>query len=137
MKEVIAIIRRDKVPDTKSALEEVNCPSLSIQSVDGRGKQKGNIYAAMDTDVSDDTLASVKLRPTSSSYALEHHLPKAVTYVPKRMITAVVPSEAVDMVVEAIIRVNQSGQHGDGKIFVCPIEDAIRIRTGQSSTEAI
>ncbi|MBV6342147.1 P-II family nitrogen regulator [Candidatus Magnetobacterium casense] len=137
MKEVIAIIRRDRLPDTKRALEELNFPSLTIQSVDGRGKQKGNVYAAMDTDVADDTPALVKLRPTSSTYALEHSLPKAVLYVPKRMITIVVPSEVADRVVETIIKVNQSGQHGDGKIFVCPVDGAIRIRTGQSSTDAI
>lgn len=137
MKEIVAIIRRDKLPDTKRALEELDCPSMTIQSVDGRGKQKGAILADVDTQMPDELPSSVKLTPTSSVYALEHSLPKAVLYIPKRMITAVIPDALVDKAVEAIIQANRTGHHGDGKIFVCPIEDAIRVRTGQTKMDAL
>ncbi len=53
------------------------------------------------------------------------------------MLTMVVPDEAVPKIIESIIRVNQSGRRGDGKIFVSPMEGASRIRTGESGGEAI
>lgn len=137
MKEIVAIIRRDKLPETKKVLEDLGYPSMSIQSVDGRGKQKGSIFAEMDSEMPDEMPTSVKLKSTPSTYAIEHSLPKAVLYVPKRMITAVVPNDVVDKAVEAIIKANHSGRPGDGKIFVCPVEEAIRVRTGETRTDAL
>jgi nitrogen regulatory protein PII 2 len=80
---------------------------------------------------------AVKLTPTPSAYALEHTLPKVALYVPKRMLTIVVPDDVVTKVVQAILKVNQTGKHGDGKIFVSPIEAAVRVRTGEKDEEAI
>ena len=137
MKEVTIIIRRDKLPETKTALDELGYQSLTIQSVDGRGKQKGAMCAEMDSEMPDSYCTAVKLTPTPSTYALEHTLPKVALYVPKRMLTIIVPDDVVSKIVKSIIKVNQTGQHGDGKIFVSPIDGAIRVRTGEHDEEAI
>ena len=137
MKEVTIIIRRDKLPETKTALDELGYPSLTIQSVDGRGKQKGAMCAEMDSEMPDSYCTAVKLTPTPSTYALEHTLPKVALYVPKRMLTIIVSDDVVSKIVKSIIKVNQTGQHGDGKIFVSPIDGAIRVRTGEHDEEAI
>ncbi len=137
MKEITAIIRRDKVPETKRVLEELGYPSLTIQSVDGRGKQKGDMCAEMDSEMPESFCTAAKLKPTPSTYALEHTLPKAALYVPKKLLTIVVPDDVVTKLVKAIIKVNQTGKYGDGKIFVSPIVGAVRIRTDERDGEAI
>lgn len=140
MKEICAIIRRDKLPETKTALAEAGYPALTIQSVEGRGKQKGDVactLADMDQDGAACNSLHVKLKPTPSAYALEHTLPKVALYVPKRMLTMMVPDSAVDAVVAAILKVNSTGQYGDGKIFVCPLEEASTIRTGLVGDAAV
>ncbi len=137
MKEITAIIRRDRLPETKSTLEAMGYPSLTIQSVDGRGKQKGAMCAEMDSEMPDSFCAAVKLKPTPSVYALEHTRPKKALYVPKRLLTIVVPDDAVEGIVEAIVRANQTGRRGDGKIFVSPIEGAMRVRTGETDGDAV
>ncbi|MGE5238816.1 MAG: P-II family nitrogen regulator [Chloroflexota bacterium] len=137
MKEITAIIRRDKLPETKNVLEELGYPSLTIQSVEGRGRQKGLMCAEMDSELPDSFCTAVKLTPTPSSYALEHTLPKVALFVPKRLLTVVVPDDVVTKVVKALIKVNRTGRAGDGKIFVSPIEGAVRVRTGETDGEAI
>ncbi len=137
MKEITAIIRRDKLPETKTVLDELGYPSLTIQSVDGRGKQKGAMFSEMDSEMPDSFCTAVKLMPTPSAYALEHTLPKVALYVPKRMLTIVVPDDVVSKIVKSIIKVNRTGKAGDGKIFVSPIEGAVRVRTGEHDGEAI
>jgi nitrogen regulatory protein PII 2 len=137
MKEITAIIRRDRLPETKTALEGMGYPSLTIQSVDGRGKQKGAMCAEMDSEMPESFCTAVKLKPTPSVYALEHTLPKKALYVPKRLLTIVVPDEAAEGVVKAIMEANRTGKHGDGKIFVCPISGAVRVRTGETNGDAV
>ncbi len=137
MKEITAIIRRDRLPETKSAVEMLGYPSMTIQSVEGRGKQKGAMCAEMDSEMPDSFCTAVKLTPTPSVYALEHTLPKKALYVPKRLLTIVVPDSAVESVVSAIINANQSGKRGDGKIFVSSVEGAIRVRTGETNGNAV
>lgn len=137
MKEITAIIRRDKLPVTKKALDDIGYSSLTIQSVDGRGKQKGAMCAEMDSEMPDSFCTSAKLKPTPAAYALEHTLPTVALYVPKRLLTLVVPDDVVSTVVKTIIKVNQSGKRGDGKIFVSPVEGALRVRTGERNGEAI
>jgi nitrogen regulatory protein PII 2 len=137
MKEITAIIRRDKLPETKKALDDLGYPSLSIQSVEGRGKQKGAMCAEMDTEMPDSYCTAVKLKPTPSAYALDHTLPKIALFVPKRLLTIVVPDDVVTPLIKSIIKVNQTGKAGDGKIFVSPIENAVRVRTGEKNGEAI
>ncbi|HET6515511.1 MAG TPA: P-II family nitrogen regulator [Thermodesulfovibrionales bacterium] len=137
MKEITAIIRRDKLPETKKVIEELGYPSLTIQSVEGRGRQKGAMCAEMDSEMPDSFCTAVKLTPTPSSYALEHTLPKVALFVPKRLLTIVVPDDVVTKIVKSLIKVNQTGKAGDGKIFVSPIEGAFRVRTGETGGEAI
>ena len=137
MKEITAIIRRDKLPETKTVLEQLGYPSLTIQSVEGRGKQKGAMCAEMDSEMPDSFCTAVKLKSTPSSYALEHTLPKVAMYVPKRLLTIVVPDDVVTKIVKEIMRVNKTGKPGDGKIFVTPIDGALRVRTGEVDGEAI
>ncbi|GLI52921.1 P-II family nitrogen regulator [Thermodesulfovibrio yellowstonii] len=138
MKEIIAIIRRDKTSETKKALEEIGFPSLTLQGVEGRGRQRGNICPdELDSDLPESYCMAVKLKPTPSTYALEHVLPKVALFVPKRMLTIIVPDKVVELIINKIIEVNRTGKHGDGKIFVCPIQKAIRIRTGEENEKAI
>ncbi len=137
MKEITAIIRRDKLPETKKVLEELGYPSMSIQSVEGRGRQKGAMCAEMDSEMPESYCTAVKLKPTPSTYALDHTLPKVALFVPKRLLTIIVPDDVVTKVVKSIIKVNQTGKNGDGKLFVSPIEGAKRIRTGETDGEAI
>ena len=137
MKEITAIIRRDKLPETKTALDNLGYPSLTIQSVEGRGKQRGAMCAEMDAEMPDSYCTAVKLRPTPSAYALDHTLPKVALFVPKRLLTIVVPDDLVTKIVKSIISVNKTGRNGDGKIFVSPVEAALRVRTGETDGEAI
>jgi len=138
MKEITAIIRRDRLPETKKVLEDLGFPSVTIQSVDGRGKQRGMVCDNdLDPDLPEKFCTSVKLTPTPSTYALEHALPKIALFVPKRMLTMVVPDDLVTKIVKSIIGVNKTGKTGDGKIFVSPVEGAVRVRTSEEGGEAI
>jgi nitrogen regulatory protein PII 2 len=124
MKEVIAIIRRHRLQETKAGLLGIGIPALTMVSVEGRGKQKG--LPGWNYEL-DPTLTEVEEKNTGVS----------MRFIPKRMIYAVVEDEDVPKVVETIIRTNQSGHIGDGKIFVCPVEGAVRVRTGESGEQAI
>ena len=124
MKEVMAIIRRHRLQETKAGLLGIGIPALTMVSVEGRGKQKG--LPGWNYEL-DPTLTEVEEKNTGVS----------MRFIPKRMIYAVVEDEDVPKVVETIIRTNQSGHIGDGKIFVCPMENAVRVRTGESGEQAI
>ncbi len=125
MKEIIAIIRPKKVTATKEALESLGFPSLTAISVLGRGKQRG-IAAELGIDIRPEVLARGKMAGI-----------KYMEYIPKRLLSIIACKEDVDEIVRTIIRVNQTDQIGDGKIFVCPVEDAIRVRTDEQGDEAI
>lgn len=121
LKEIIAIIRPNKMEKTKEVLSALGFPAMTAHGVMGRGRQKAIIGEV-------------------SFYINEQELLKkegTMRYIPKRLISLVVPDEDVSLVVETIMRINQTGQIGDGKIFVCPINDAIRVRTKESGEEAI
>ena len=137
MKEITAVIRRYKLPETRRALEELGYPSLTIQSVEGRGKQKGALCAEMDSEMPESFCTAVKLKATPSAYALEHTLPKVALFVPKRLITIMAPDDAADGIVATIIQINRTGRHGDGKVFVSPVESAVRVRTGEKDERAV
>ncbi len=124
MKEVIAIIRRHRLQETKAGLLGIGIPALTMVSVEGRGKQKG--LPGWNYEL-DPTLTEVEEKNTGVS----------MRFIPKRMIYAVVEDDEVPRVVQTIIRTNQSGHIGDGKIFVCPVEDAVRVRTGENGEQAI
>ena len=131
MKEVIAIIRRHKLQETKAGLLGIGIPALTMVSVEGRGKQKGLPWNyeldPLLTEVDDKEEKNTDEKNTDSR----------MRFIPKRMIYTVVEDEYVPKVVETIIRTNQSGHIGDGKIFVCPIEDTVRVRTGENGEQAI
>ncbi len=122
MKEVSAIIRPRKVSATKEALVQLGYPSLTAIPVLGRGKQKG---LAGEVDIEYRT------------GILEQNKHGGMKYIPKRYLSIVIPDDEVDTVLDTIIKVNQTGQIGDGKIFVCPVEDAIRIRTDEQGDDAL
>jgi nitrogen regulatory protein PII 2 len=122
MKEIIAIIRPKKVGLTKESLENLGFPSVTAESVLGRGKQRG-----IANEIGYEIATPFQGYGTSGG----------MKYVPKRQLSVVVDDKDVDLVVETIIRVNQTAQIGDGKIFVCPVEDAVRVRTGESGNSAL
>lgn len=124
MKEIYAIIRLNKVYNTKKALEEIGFPSITVFNyrVFGRGKQKGII---------DEVTFSVS--PEVSQLAKQG----GMKYIPKRLVYLVVDDKDITGVVDAIIQANQTGHYGDGRIFVCPVEDAIRIRTEEKGAQAL
>ncbi|SNX54941.1 P-II family nitrogen regulator [Thermoanaerobacterium sp. RBIITD] len=122
MKEVIAIIRSNKITATKEALDNIGFPGMTAAAVLGRGKQKGIAGEV-----------SFSINPE----LLEKGKNAGMKYVPKRMISLVVNDDDVEEVVKTIIKVNQTGQTGDGKIFVCPIENVVRVRTRESGKKAI
>lgn len=124
MKEVIAIIRRHNLQDTKAGLLGIGVPAITMVSVEGRGKQKG--LPGWNYEL-DPALMELDEKNTGTY----------MSFIPKRMISTVVEDADVPKVVETIIRTNQSGHIGDGKIFVCPVEDSIRVRTGESGEQAI
>ena len=119
MKEVIAIIRMNAVQKTKRALADTGFPSVTVKVVFGRGKQKG-LHISHPATISPEDGKESGMR-----------------YIPKRMLIMVLPDERVDELVKIIMETNRTGEIGDGRIFVCPIEDAVRIRTGEIGEEAI
>ena len=121
MKEIIAIIRPNKMTQTKDVLNALGFPAMTAQRVMGRGKQKA-IIGEISFDIQDETLLKEE---------------GTMRYIPKRLISLIVPDEDVSLIVEAIMRVNQTGQNGDGKLFVCPIDEAVRVRTNERGTKAL
>jgi nitrogen regulatory protein PII 2 len=114
MKEITAIIRMNKVQRTKDALLECGFPSFTVRRVMGRGKQRGLCF---------------EFNPPLPDP--EEETETCIRFIPKRMFTIVVDDENVNDVVQKIIEANQTGNVGDGKIFVSNITEAIRIRTGE------
>jgi nitrogen regulatory protein PII 2 len=126
MKEIQAFIRRHQVPGTKKALEEAGFPALTIQSVEGRGKQYG--IGGWEAEV-DPELTKV-MKP--------HHATEArINWIPKRMLTLIVQDQEVELAVQTITQANQTGHSGDGKIFICPLQEVIRVRTNEKGQDAV
>lgn len=123
MKEVIAVVRMNTMNQTKKALTAAGIDAFFGHEAAGRGKGLVN---------------SKLLEGANKGYheAIELLGEKDKLY-PKRMITVVVPDNQVDDVVETIIATNQTGKPGDGKIFVLPMSDSVRVRTGESGEDAI
>jgi len=123
MKEVCAIIRMNRMSQTKKALEEAGFPAMTAYKVLGRGKQKGLI-------------GEVGFQ-ISSNVAKSAELHGGMRYIPKRMLIIVVDDKDVEKVVETIIKENQTGNYGDGRIFICPVDETIRISTKEKGKEAL
>lgn len=112
MKKIEAFVRPHLVEDIRSALMEVGVKGLSVLEARGFGQQKGH---------------------TEFYRGAEYQ----VSFVNKVKVEAVMQDEQVDAVVDAIVKVARTGKVGDGKIFVSTIDDAVRIRTGESGKAAL
>jgi nitrogen regulatory protein P-II 2 len=112
MKLITAIIKPFKLEEVRDALSRVGVLGMTITEVKGYGRQKGH---------------------TELYRGAEY----AVNFLPKIRIEVVIPDEDADKIVEAIGSAAKTGQIGDGKIFVTPIEQALRIRTGETGADAL
>ncbi|MGH7193035.1 MAG: P-II family nitrogen regulator [Candidatus Saccharimonadales bacterium] len=112
MKKVEAIIRHFKLEDVKNALSEQGIQGMTITEVRGFGRQKGHTEMYRGTEY-------------------------AVDFVPKVKLEVVVPNSGVQNAIDTIMRAAQTGQIGDGKIFVVSLDETVRIRTGETGEEAI
>ncbi len=126
MKEVLAIIRPNKVAKTVKALEAVGFPALTVIKCFGRGKQRGYLDVNLPDVV--DVERIVKEGEKQGLF---------MKFIPKRLLSIVVEDADVPLVVGIIMKVNRTGKIGDGRIFVLPVEDAIRVRTGESGVDAL
>lgn len=117
MKEILAIVRMNKMNQTKRALAEVGLPSITGRDALGRGKGLVDLQLLKGAERGYEEAIS--------------QLGQSERMIPKRVILIVVPDELVDKTVKTIIQVNQTGKPGDGTIFVMPCMDAIRVRTGE------
>ena len=112
MKLVTAIIKPFKLDDVREALSNIGVQGITVTEVKGFGRQKGH---------------------TELYRGAEY----VVDFLPKVKIDIAISDEMVDSVIEAISKAANTGKIGDGKIFVVNLEQAIRIRTGESGTEAL
>lgn len=122
MKEVMAFIRVNKVNDTKKALGEAGFPSFTCRRVMGRGKKM------LDPTVLKLVMDNGELPVSPVGEAMT----ETVRLIPKRFFTLVVEDESVKTVVDTLIRVNQTGNPGDGKIFIFDIPETYKVRTGEA-----
>jgi nitrogen regulatory protein PII 2 len=123
MKEVIAIVRMNMMNQTKKALTEAGVDAFFAHEATGRGKGFVNPQVLAGAEDGYEEAASL--------------LGEKGKLYPKRLITIVVEDDFVDSVVESIISVNKTGKPGDGKIFILPLGDAVRVRTGESGMKSI
>ncbi|SLN36398.1 Nitrogen regulatory protein P-II [Roseovarius litorisediminis] len=112
MKKIEAIIKPFKLDEVKEALQDAGIQGLSVIEVKGFGRQKGH---------------------TELYRGAEY----VVDFLPKVKIDVVLDDDQVDAAIEAIIEAAKTDKIGDGKIFVSPVEQAIRIRTGETGSEAL
>ena len=124
MKEIISVIRINKVNETNKALIEAGIPAFTATGrVMGRGK--GQVHF-------DILNGAAEGHPEAIA-----QLGNAPRLVAKRILTVVVPDELCKTAIDVIIKTNQTGKAGDGKIFVTPILETIRVRTGEKGQEAL
>ncbi|QDU54536.1 P-II family nitrogen regulator [Aeoliella mucimassa] len=112
MKKIEAIVRHYKLEDVKNALSELGVVGMTITEVRGFGRQKGHTEMYRGTEY-------------------------AVDFVPKVKIEVVVDDERLQSAIDTIMHAAQTGQIGDGKIFISELLDTVRIRTGETGTEAL
>lgn len=127
MKEIMAIIRMNMINETKKALSEAGYSSITCRKVYGRGKKKVN-YELIEELIDGKPIASKEILESISE---AHRL------IAKRLLLMVVGDEEVNEIVKIIIDVNKTGNMGDGKIFVSPILDVERVRTGERGEIAV
>jgi len=112
MKLVIAIIKPFKLDEVRDALTRIGIHGMTVTEVKGYGRQKGHMEIYRGAEY-------------------------AVNFLPKLRIEVAIASEQLDQVMDALAAAAKTGQIGDGKIFVLPIEQAVRIRTGETDVDAL
>jgi len=112
MKKIMAVIRPNKLQVVKEALDDISVPSMTVTEVKGRGKQRGVIEIYRDREY-------------------------CIDLIPKLEIDIVISDDKVDTIVDTIAKAAHTGEIGDGKIFVTPVEEVVRIRTGERGHDAI
>lgn len=112
MKEIIALIRPGRARLTKQKLEEKGFVAYTEERVSGRGKQKGLQYSGANGQ-------------------------GGISFLPKRMVTIFINDQDVEQVVTLLNESNKTGEIGDGKIFIGPVEDVVRIRTDERHQAAL
>ena len=123
MKEVMAIVRMNMMNKTKQALSDAGITSITAREALGRGKGIVDLTLLQGAELGyEEAIAQ---------------LGQTQRLIPKRIMTIVVPDKLVQKTVKAIIKVNQTGKSGDGKIFVMPVLDAVRVRTGESGDKVL
>ena len=123
MKEIIAIVRIDMMNQTKQALTDCGVDAFFAHEAHGRGKGFVNPQVLEGAGQGYEEAAAI--------------LGEKGKLYPKRMVTVIVEDSMVDCAVETIINTNQTGKPGDGKVFVVPISDAVRLRTGETGVKSI
>ena len=116
MKEVIAIVRMNMMNQTKKALTEAGVDAFFAHEANGRG---------------------IGFVNTQILAGAEDGYEEAASLLGEKVITIVVEDDFVDTVVQTLITTNKTGKPGDGKIFVLPIKDAVRVRTGEAGAKSI
>ena len=109
MKLVKSIVRPDKVDEVREALEKLKLAGMTVTDVRGHGRQKGHTAVYRGKEYS-------------------------VTLLPKVEIEVVVPDNVVDEVIQAVIKAARTGEIGDGRVFVLPVLESYRIRTGEKES---
>lgn len=127
MKEVMAFIRLNKVNQTKKALAENGFPAFTCRKVLGRGKKSVD-FTLVENILQDD--GELPVSPAGE------FLTESIRLIPKRVFTLIVEDDQVEKAVDTIIRANQTGNKGDGKIFVLPVLENYQIRTGEVAVDA-
>jgi nitrogen regulatory protein P-II 2 len=112
MKLVIAVIKPFKLDEVRDALTRIGVHGMTVAEVKGYGRQKGHMEIYRGAEY-------------------------AVNFLPKVRIEVAIASEQLEQVMDAIAAAARTGQIGDGKIFVTPLEQAVRIRTGETDTTAL
>jgi nitrogen regulatory protein P-II 1 len=112
MKKIEAIIQPDRLQEVQDALDALGVSGLTVSEVMGCGQQKGYTESYRGTPVN-------------------------ISLLPKIKVETVVPEDLADKAVEAIVSAARSGYEGDGRVFVYPIEQAVRIRTGESGEDGV
>jgi nitrogen regulatory protein PII 2 len=126
MKEVMSFIRANKVNETKTALAASGFPAFTCRKCLGRGKK------SIDAELLNTILAAGEL-PLNN---IGEHITEATRLIAKRFFTLIVEDKDVQRVVDTIVSANQTGNPGDGRIFVLPILEAYTVRSGEATTEA-
>lgn len=126
MKEVLAIIRMNKMNQTKKALADIGVNALHATKVLGRGKMV-DVFSMIDGLGAQEEVVG----------KIAEGLSQGPRLIPKRCLSIVVQDDDVEEVVHTLIKVNQEKHSGDGKIFVLPIADVFRVRTGEQGEKAL